>query len=241
MAGRSYSIDYTKINDVVTLVRTLPLPPINRSPYFSQIHHIFNRVGNLSGKYKVLMDVIMADRQGADKLIDIWVRGGRSALEAGLKKRKSGFNEVGYSDTGVIKFSTRHINPALQDYIGRYAELLETVKYLLADIYQDHLGDRDSFNQFIAGRTTRCKQDLNFDYLTDFNKCLWNEQKHSTDISVTPIIYERGKRVLPKLRIDAGRFKRMDLDKFLEESLNKMIELLRFIHSKMKISETLNP
>ena len=148
-----------------------------------------------------------------------------------MSKGQSGFSSTSYGSNGItVNFGSKKIDTVLQDYITRYSELLETLKYLIADIYNDPLGERDSFNAFIAKNTTRMKNDFDLSYLTDFNKYLWNEQKHHSDISVTPIIYKPDETVMPKLRAE-GRFRKVDITIFTEESLGNMINLLRFIHN----------
>lgn len=228
---RNYSISYQKINELSHLGKSLPPRVFNNSKYFRCIKDLFGRITSLEEKYKILMEKIMDSKMRADDLVGIRVRGGLRALVERLSKGQSGFSLISYgSDKVTINFGSKKIDTVLQDYITRYSELLETLKYLIADIYNDPLGERDSFNAFIAKNTTRVKNDFDLSYLTDFNKYLWNEQKHQSDISVTPIIYKPNGIVMPKLTAE-GRFRRVDITIFTEESLEGMINLLSFIHN----------
>ncbi|PJE68227.1 hypothetical protein COU94_02965 [Candidatus Shapirobacteria bacterium CG10_big_fil_rev_8_21_14_0_10_38_8] len=228
---KSYSISYQKINELSHLGKSLPPRVFNNSKYFKSVKDLFWRITSLEEKYKTLMEKIKDSEMRADYLIGIRDRRGLKALNERLSKGQSGFSSTSYGSNGItVNFGSKKIDTVLQDYITRYSELLETLKYLIADIYNDPLGERDSFNAFIAKNTTRMKNDFDLSYLTDFNKYLWNEQKHHSDISVTPIIYKPDETVMPKLRAE-GRFRKVDITIFTEESLGNMINLLRFIHN----------
>lgn len=228
---KTYTINYQKINELSLIGKSLPPSVYNKSKHFKNVKDVFWRVTNLEEKYKVLMGIIRDSEVRADELIAIRESGGVKALDEELSKGKSGFFAIMYGSDGVtIHFSNKKIDTALQDYISRFSELLETLKYLLADIYNDPLNSRDSFNKFIIQRKPQVAQHFNFDYLTDFNKYLWNEQKHQSDISVTPLTYNSSGLIMPKIRAE-GRFKKQDLKISIDESLENMIELFKFVHS----------
>ena len=90
---------------------------------------------------------------------------------------------------------------------------------------------RDSFNAFIVKNTTRIKNEFDLGYLTDFNRYLWNEQKHQWDISLSAMVYSPDNVIMPKLRA-RGRFGRVNLETFVAESLDSLIDFLKFIHSR---------
>lgn len=229
---KTYSISYQKINDLSRLGKTLPLQRFNQSEYFKSTKDLFWRISNLEDKYKALMKKITDSKIKADELVGIKKRRGFATFNEKLKEGKTGFSSISYSsDRKTIYFGSKKIETVLQDYVTRYSELLETLKYLIADIYNDLLGKRDSFNGYIARKTTKSKNDFDFSYLTDFNKYLWNKQKHQSDISVTPVIYKLDTIIMPKLRAE-GRFKKVDLETFIEESLDNLIGLMRFIHNQ---------
>lgn len=228
---KTYTTNYQKINELSHLGKSLPPRVFNNSKYFRSVKDLFWRITSLEEKYKTLMEKIRDSEMRTDDLVGIRDRGGLKALNERLSKGQSGFSSISYGSDGVtINFGSKKIDTALQDYVIRFSELLETLKYLLADIYSDPLGKQDSFNRYIFRKTTRVSQDFDFDYLTDFNKYLWNEQKHQSDISVTPIIYKSNGMVMPKLRAE-GIFRRVDLETFVEESLDNMIDLLKFIQN----------
>ncbi len=228
---KTYTISYEKINELSHLGKSLPPGIFNRSKYFKNLKDMFWRVTNLEEKYKILMGIIRDSKVRADELVAIRENGGVKALDEELSKGKGGFFAIMYGSDGVtIHFSNKKIDTALQDYISRFSELLETLKYLLADIYSDPLNNRDSFNKFIIQRNPLVAQHFNFDYLTDFNKYLWNEQKHQSDISVTPLTYNSNGMIMPKISA-GGRFKRQDLKTCIDESLENMIELFNFVHN----------
>lgn len=231
---KTYSISYQKINNLSHLGKTLPLQRFSQSEYFKNIKDLFWRISNFEEKYKALMKKITDSKIKADELAGIKKRGGFTALDERLKRGNTGFSAISYgSDGETINFGSKKIDAVLQDHITRYSELLETLKYLIADIYNDPLGERDSFNAFIAKNTTRIKNDFDLSYLTDFNRYLWNEQKHQSDISLSPMIYGVDNVVMPRLRAE-GRFRRVDLETFVEESLDSLIEFLKFIHSRLQ-------
>lgn len=228
---KNYTIDYKKINELSLIAKSLPPNIFNKSKYFKNVKDLFWRVTNLEEKYKILVGIIRDSEVRADELIAIRNSGGIKALDEELSKGKSGFFAIMYGSDGVtIHFSNKKIDTAPQDYISRYSELLETLKYLLADIYNDQLDNRDSFNKFILLKKPQVAQYFNFDYLTDFNKYLWNEQKHQSDISVTPLTYTSNGFVVPEIRAE-GRFKRQNLETCLDESLENMVELFKFVLS----------
>lgn len=228
---KTYTIDYKRINELSLMAKNIPPGIFNKSKYFKNVKDMFWRVTNLEEKYKVLVGIIRDSEVRADELVAIRNNGGVKALDEELSKGKSGFFAIMYgSDSVTVHFSNKKIDTALQDYISRYSELLETLKYLLADIYNDQLNNRDSFNAFILLRKPRVSQHFNFDYLTDFNKYLWNEQKHQSDISVTPLTYTSSGFIGPEVRAE-GRFKRQNLKICLDESLETMIELFKFVRS----------
>lgn len=226
-----YTTSYQKINELSHLGKSLPPQVFNNSKYFKNVKGIFWRITSLEEKYKILMEKIRDSEMQADDLVAIQDRGGRKALGERLSKGQSGFSSISYgSDGATINFGSKKIDVALQDYVTRFSELLETLKYLLADIYSDPLGKKDSFNQYIFRKTTKASKSFNFDYLTDFNEYLWNEQKHQSDISVSAMIYKPDGMVMPRLRA-GGRFGKLDITIFTEESLESVISLLKFIHS----------
>jgi len=233
---RSYSICYQKINELSHLGKTFPLQRFNQSEYFKNIKGLFWRVSNLEGKYKTLMGKLVDSKMQADELVGIKKRRGLAALNERLSEGQTGFSSISYSsDKETINFGSKKLASVLQDYITRYSELLETLKYLIADLYNDPLGERDSFNAFIAKNTTRIKNEFDLGYLTDFNRYLWNEQKHQSDISLSPMIYGADNAAMPQLRAE-GRFRRVDLETFVAESLDSLIDLLKFIHSRTSIA-----
>lgn len=228
---KTYTINYQKINELSLIGKSLPPSVYNKSKHFKNVKDVFWRVTNLEEKYKILMGIIRDGEVRADELIAIRENGGVKALDEELSKGKSGFFAIMYGSDGVtIHFSNKKIDTALQDYVSRFSELLETLKYLLADIYNDPLNNRDSFNKFIILRNPQVAKHFNFDYLTDFNKYLWNEQKHQSDISVTPLTYTSSGFTVPEIRAE-GRFKRQNLKTCLDESLESMIELFKFVRS----------
>lgn len=228
---RNYLIDYKKINELSRLGKTLPLGRFSQSNYFSSIRDLFWRISNLEEKYKILIEKIRDAQESADNLVGYLERSGIVALEKQLSQGKHGFSSVSYgSNKASVNFGSKKIVTALQDYVTRYSELLESVKYLLADIYGDSLGDRDSFNRYITRDTTQSKNDFDFSYLRDFNNHLWNKQKHKVDIYLTAITYKQQRMLMPELRAN-GRFLKVNLETFIEESLDNLIELFKFIHS----------
>lgn len=227
---RTYTTSYKKINMLSYLGKSLPPQIFNNSKYFRNVKNLFWRITSLEEKYKTLMRKITDSEMLVDGLVGIRNRGGLKALNERLSKGQSGFSSISYgSDGSTINFGSKKIDTALQDYVTRYSELLEILKYLLVDIHNDPLGKRDSFNQYIFRKSTKITQDFDFSYLTDFNKYLWNEQKHQSDISTTPIIHKSGGIIMPNLRV-GGRFKKVNIKIFVEESLDNMINLLDFIH-----------
>lgn len=234
---KNYTINYEKINELSLLGKSLPAKLFNRSKYFKNVKGVFWRVTNLEEKYKILMSEIRDSEMKADDLVSIRERGGIKALEEELRKGKSGFYSTSYGSDGVtIHFVSKKIDTALQDYISKFSELLETLKYLLADIYDDTLNKQDSFNKFIKLNKPQVSRHFDFNYLTDFNKYLWNEQKHQSDISVTAITYTPDGTIMPKMRAE-GRFKNQDLKTFIEESLENIIKLFKFIHDNAKMTK----
>ncbi len=230
---KSYSISYKKINELSILVKSLPLQAFNQSKHFQSLKDLFWRVSNLEEKYKALMDKLAESKLKADQLAVIKKQGGIDAFAKRVKKGNTGFSAISHgSDGTTINFGSKKIVTTLQDYVTRYSELLETLKYLIADIYNDPLGKRDSFNAYIAKKTTKAKKDFDFDYVTDINRYLWNAQKHQADISLTPIIYKQSGMIMPKLHA-SGRFRKINLETFADESLDNLIELLKFIHRKL--------
>lgn len=228
---KNYTINYEKINELSLLGKSLPTKLFNRSKYFKNVKSVFWRVTNLEEKYKILMKQIIESEMKADDLISVRNRGGIKALDGKLSKGKNGFSSISYgSDNVTIHFGTKKIDTVLQDYVSRFSELLETLKYLLADIYDDTLNKQDSFNKFIKLNKPEVAQHFEFNYLIDFNKYLWNEQKHQSDISVTAITYTPNGIIMPKMRAE-GRFKNQDLKPFIEESLENIIKLFKFIHN----------
>lgn len=228
---KNYSIDYTKINELSRLGKTLSLGKFSQSNHFSSIRDLFWRISNLEEKYKILMEKIRNAQESANNLVSYLERGGITALEEELRRGKHGFSSVSYgSDKASINFGSKKIVTALQDYVTRYSELLESVKFLLAEIYGDFLGGRDSFNRYITRNTTRSVNDFNFGYLRDFNDYLWNRQKHHVDIYLTAMTYKQQRILMPELMAN-GRFSRAKLETFIEESLDHLIELFEFIHN----------
>jgi len=230
---KTYTISYEKINKLSHLGKSLPPEIFNKSKYLKNLKDLFWRVTNLEEKYKVLVGIIRDGEVRADELIAIRESGGVKALDEELSKGKSGFFAIMYgSDGATIHFSNKKIDTALQDYISRFSELLETLKYLLADTRSDPLNKQDSFNKFIKHKKPQVALHFDFDYLTDFNKYLWNEQKHQSDISVTPLTYDSGGMHLPTIRAK-GRFNKQDLKICIDESLDNTILLFQFIHDSV--------
>lgn len=234
---RSYTVSYEAINKLSYLCKSFPTGLINKSKYFKSLKDIFWRITALEDKYKTLINKIIDTKVHADNLVLIKRRGGVEALEDVLKKGKSGFSSVSYySDGKTINFGTKRIDPLLQDYITRYSELLEILKCMLADLFNDKLGAKESFNAFVSHKDSKIGQLFDFEYLRDFNKYLWNEQKHQSDVSMTPFIYDGNILINPKLRAE-GRFKKSNMDDFLSESLDSLIKLVEFIHNNSKVSQ----
>lgn len=234
LVKKSYSISYKKINELSHLIKSIPLHALNRSKYFQNIKDLFWRISSLEEKYKVLVNKLGKSRIRADELAEIKKRKGIGAFAEEVKKGDTGFSAISHgSDGTTINFGSKKIVTALQDYVNRYSELLETLKYLIADIYNDPPGKRDSFNGYIVKKHTKANEDFDFNYLTDFNKYLWNFQKHKSDISLTPIVYKQSGMIMPKLHAE-GRFRQVDLETFIDESLDNLIELLKFIHSRFQ-------
>ena len=230
---RNYSFSYKKINKLSLLVKSLPPQVFNQSKHFQSLKDLFWRISSLEEKYKALMSKLAESKAKADELAEIKKRGGIDAFAKKVKGGNTGFSAISHGSDGItINFGSKKIGTALQDYVTRYSELLETLKYLIVDIYNDPLGERDSFNGYIARKTTKSKKDFDFDYLTDFNKHLWNAQKHKSDISLTPITYKPSGMIMPKLHAE-GRFRRVNLETFTDESLDNLIELLKFIHGQL--------
>lgn len=231
---KSYSISLKKINQLSYLIKSIPLHVLNRSKYFRNIKGLFWRISSLEEKYKVLMNQFIKSRVRADELAGIKKRRGISALKEEIKKGNTGFSAISYgSDGTTVNFGSKKISTALQDYVTRYSELLETLKYLIANIYNDPPGKRDSFNGYITKKRTKANKDFDFNYLIDFNKHLWNSQKHQSDISLTPIVYKQSGVIMPRLHA-GGRFRKADFETFVNESLDNLIELLKFIRNRFQ-------
>ena len=228
---RTYRINYQSINDLSHIVKNLPLHRFNNSSYFNNIKDLFWRMSNFEEKYKILMQQIQESRIKADDLAELLDKGSFDKLEAHLAKGNHGFSVITYSsDKTKIYFGTKRIVTPLQDYITRYSELLETFKYLLADIYNDPLAPRDSFNGYIAIATTQSKNDFNFTALTEFNRDLWNKQKHHGDIKLSAFIYNEGNMAMPKIKLQNGSG--VEVETFIENSLENMNLLAEFIRNK---------
>lgn len=233
-ATKSYSISYKKINELFHLIKSIPPQVLNRSKYFQNIKDLFWRTSSLEEKYKVLVDKLIKSRIQADELAEIKKRRGIGAFEEEVKRGNTDFSAISHgSDGTTINFGSKKIVTALQDYVNRYSELLETLKYLIADIYNDPPGKRDSFNGYIVKKHTKANEDFDFSYLTDFNKHLWNFQKHQSDISLTPLVYKQSGVIMPRLHAE-GRFRQVDLETFTDGSLDNLIELLKFIRSRFQ-------
>lgn len=231
---KTYTTDYQKINELSQLAKNLPLQIFNQSKYFQSVKDLFWRMSNLEDKYKILMTKIRDAQESAGNLAGYLERGGITALKEQLKLGKHVFSSVSYgSDNTTINFGSKKIVTALQDYVTRYSELLETIKYFLVEIYGDFLGDRDSFNRYVTRDTTKSKNDFDFSYFQDFNGHLWNKQKHQVDIYLTAMTYKQNTMFMPKLGAN-GRFKQVDLETFIEESLDNMIRLLGFVQNRCR-------
>lgn len=227
-----YTTNYRKINELSQLAKSLPLQVFNQSKYFQSVKDLFWRMSNLEDKYKILMTKIIEDQEESDNLVGYLERSGITALEEQWKLGKHGFSSMSYgSDKTTIYFGSKKIVPALQDYVTRYSELLETMKYFLVEIYDDFLGDRDSFNRYVTRDTTKSQDYFDFSYLHDFNQELWNKQKHQVDIHLTSMIYKQHKMFMPKLGA-GGRFRQVELLAFIDESLDNSIKLLKFVNGK---------
>ena len=130
----SYSIDYTKINQVSTLAKTIP--GISTSNYFKHVKDIYFRADSLENSYKNLVGTVSDSRIKADDLISVFVSGGSSALEETLKNGKDGFSTISYGsgNNGRLNLSLVGASHYFQEYVNKYSELLELLKFILAEI-----------------------------------------------------------------------------------------------------------
>jgi len=231
MNSKTYAIAYEKIGELTTLTRTLPVEIFNQSPYFFQVKDLFWRIDNLEEKYKTLMWQIKSTEMEADKLVSLLNTQGIVAVQESFKGGRHEFSSLSYgSDLKTVHFGTKKIDTALQDYITRYSEILETSKYFIAFNFNDYLEDTDSFGGYVNKSTPKNDKLFSFDYLIDFNKYLWNEQKHSSNIGTSAISNRGDVLEMPQLR-SKGRFNGMNIERFLDESVEHLIKLFKFIHS----------
>jgi len=231
MNSKSYTISYERINELTTLARTLPVEIFNQSPYFFQVKDLFWRIDNLEVKYKTLIKQIKSTEMEADKLVSLLNTQGMTAVQRSFKGGKHGFSSMSYgSDQKTVHFGTKKIDTALQDYVTRYSEILETSKYFIANQFNDYLEDTDSFSGYVNKSTPQNDELFSFDYLIDFNRYLWNEQKHSSDIGTSAISNQGDILKMPLLR-SRGRFNCMNIEEFLDESIENLTKLFKFIHS----------
>ena len=235
MTSHSYPLNFTKINELTALVNTLPLQFFAKSKYFNNIKDTFDRISNFEEKYKKLVHAILEAKERADELSEVYFSQGMNACMEKSRSMGSLFPAISFGNQR-INLSSKRIKTALQDYITRYSELLETLKYVLEVIYNEPLRQDDSFNKYIARLTPTSKQMFDLSYFTAFNRHLWNKQKHRTDVSVSPIIITASSRMNPHIRPMSGSFNNTDIDSFIEESVLRMIELIKFIHSHFQSS-----
>jgi len=143
-------------------------------------------------------------------------------------------------ESGVIKKMDLHsidLSNSTEDYIGKYCELLEILKYILVEQYNDDVktNRRSTFNEYAKQGKHSPVLDDGFDFSIIRDICkLWNHKKHHGILKVTSYIISDNLPAIPRLdtRDKNSICNDLCIEDFLDLTLSELKKLLLLIHGK---------